>query len=83
MNEVQIIDTDCRKHITQQWVEFDVFHAFEKTAISRPDFEVNVTAMQRDDNMILVKLTFCNVGKTIFMRRLINFIIFAMRENYK
>lgn len=75
--------TNSRKHITRQWVDFDVFQALEKTEQQRPDFEVRVLAVERNDNMILAQMTFTNVGKTVFMRRLINFVILAMKDNYK
>lgn len=75
--------TEARKHITQQWFEFDVFQALEKTSQLRPDLEVKVLAIERSDNMVLTRLTFTNVGKTIYVRRLVHFIVEATTKNMK
>jgi len=69
--------------ITRQWVEEPVFLALQKTAKTRPDYEVSVTEIEQDGEVILAELTFRHIGRYLFVRRLTSFIIQAMKDNYK
>jgi hypothetical protein len=68
---------------TTQWVEESVFLAFQKTAKTRPDFEVLVREEGRDGNLVAVELSFSHVGRYVFTKRLISFVVHAMKDNYK
>lgn len=66
---------------TIQWVEPSVFDAFCRCAKLRPDYDVTMTEKAKDESgFILCALTFSNVGKTVFTRRLITFVVSAMRD---
>jgi hypothetical protein len=69
--------------VTQQWVKDDVFEAMVECAKCRPDFEVNVSALQKDDHVYLARIVFNNCGKTVFTSRLLNFAIVSMRDHYR
>lgn len=71
------------KKITQQWIKDDVFDAMVECAKCRPDFEVNVSALERDDQVYLARIVFNNCGNTIFTSRLLNFAIVSMRDHYR
>lgn len=68
---------------TRQWVEESVFLALQKTAKTRPDYEVLVTEIEKDGDVILAELSFRQIGRVLFVRRLTSFIIQAMKDNYK
>lgn len=68
---------------TRQWVEEPVFLALQKTAKTRPDYEVLVTEIEKDGDVILAELSFRQIGRVLFVRRLTSFIIQAMKDNYK
>ena len=68
---------------TRQWVEEPVFLALQKTAKTRPDYEVLVTEIEKDGEVILAELSFRHIGRVLFVRRLTSFIIQAMKDNYK
>lgn len=68
---------------TRQWVEESVFLALQKTAKTRPDYEVLVAEIEKDGDVVLTQLSFRNIGRVLFVRRLTSFIIQAMKDNYK
>ena len=70
------------KHITQQWVKLEHYEAFVKCSKFRADFSVNIFEIERDDNCLMVhcRMTFMNIGRNLYMQRVILFICTALSE---
>lgn len=66
---------------TMQWMKYPVYEALERFARIRPDFEARVALVDQSGDNFLVRLTFANVGKNVFMARYTTFLILALTEN--
>jgi hypothetical protein len=73
---------DQRLKITQQWINIHVFNSFQSCAMERPDLDAHVVALEKHGQMIKVKMMFRNCGDTLFVSRLMNFVLIAMRDHY-
>lgn len=77
--------TRNRTRVTRQWVEYDVYQAFERMAKIRPDFDCRVEVIEDEtvnNPLIFCQLTFYNVGPNLFTQRLLYFVILALRTNF-
>jgi hypothetical protein len=70
------------KHITQQWVKLEHYEAFVKCSKFRPDLSVKITEVAKDDSGLLVhcRMTFTNIGRNLYMQRVIHFICTSLTE---
>lgn len=75
------IDNPATPKKTMQWMKYDAYLALERFARIRPDFEARVTLADQDGDSFLVRMTFSNVGKNVFMARYTTFLILALTEN--
>ncbi len=77
--------TKSRTRITRQWVEYDVYQAFDRLAKIRPDFDCRVETIEGEtveNTLIFCQLTFYNVGPNLFTQRLLHFVILALRPSF-
>ena len=70
------------KHINQQWVKLEHYEAFVKCSKFRPDLSVKITELDKDDRGILIhcRMTFTNIGRNLYMQRVIHFICTSLTE---
>ena len=70
------------KHITQQWVKLEHYEAFVKCAKFRADFSAKMTILETDDSGLLIhcRMTFTNIGRNLYMQRVIHFICTSLTE---
>ncbi len=75
MNNEEI--TPQSKYFTQQWYELDVARLLKKSTIQNPEYDVSFKEMERseEDGLVKVQLTFRNVGRTQYHKRLISFLV--------
>ena len=73
---------EATKHITQQWVKREHYEAFLKCSKFRPDLSVKITLVQEDESglLCLCRMTFTNVGRNLYMQRVIHFICTSLSE---
>jgi hypothetical protein len=84
MQEIKQIKKDQASYSTRQWVEVEVFNAFEKCAKYHPEVGVTVSAFEYDDKFVNVLINAPNTpGRVIFSRKLVNFVVLAMRIYYR
>ena len=84
MQEIKQIKKDQASYSTRQWFDVDVFNAFEKCAKYHPEVGVTVSAYEYDDKFVNVLINAPNTpGRVIFSRKLVNFVVLAMRTYYK
>ena len=62
------------KHITQQWVKLEHYEAFVKCSKVRPDFSTKITELDRDGLLVHCRMTFTNIGRNLYMQRVIHFV---------
>jgi len=70
------------QHVTQQWVDEKVYDALMKCIEFRPELDVNVKAIDRDESksMVKVKIYVNNVGKYLFVQKLTYFLCTALMD---
>lgn len=70
------------KFFTQQWVQADVAKLLHKTAISSPEFNVHFEEKEwhEDGDLVKVRLTFRNCGKTLYIQRIFAFLTKALHK---
>jgi len=70
------------QHVTQQWVDEKVYDALMKCIEFRPELDVNVKAIERDESksMVKVKIYVNNVGKYLFVQKLTYFLCTALMD---
>jgi len=70
------------QHVTQQWVDEKVYDALIKCIEFRPELDVNVKAIERDESksMVKVKIYVNNVGKYLFVQKLTYFLCTALMD---
>jgi hypothetical protein len=75
MNNEEI--TPQSKYFTLQWYDIDVARLLKKSSMTNPEFDVTFKEMERsvEDGLVKVQLTFRNVGRTQYHKKLINFIV--------
>lgn len=73
---------DRTQNITQQWVHDKVFKAMKKCLTMRPDLDISIKEMERDEEteMVKVKIHVNNVGKYLFVQKLTYFLCTALME---
>jgi len=70
------------QNVTQQWVDEKVYDALMKCKEFRPELDVNVKAIDRDESksMVKVKIYVNNVGKYLFVQKLTYFLCTALMD---
>jgi hypothetical protein len=67
----------AEKYFTQQWVTPDVAARLKKSTILNPEYNVYFEEVEwhEDGDLVKIRLTFRNCGKTIYMQRVFSFLI--------
>ena len=68
------------KHITQQWVKLEHYEAFVKCSKFRPDLSTKITELDRDGLLVHCRMSFTNIGRNLYMQRVIHFICTSLTE---
>ena len=68
------------KHITQQWVKLEPYEAFVKCSKFRPDLSTKITELDRDGLLVHCRMTFTNIGRNLYMQRVIHFVCTSLTE---
>ncbi len=70
------------KYFTQQWVSPDVAARLKKSSIQNAEYDVHFEELEwhEDGDLIKIRLTFRNCGKTIYMQRVFSFLIKTFHE---
>lgn len=70
------------KYFTQQWVKPDVAARLKKSSIQNPEYDVYFEEIEwhEDGDLVKIRLTFRNCGKTIYMQRVFSFLIKTFYE---
>ena len=68
------------KHITQQWVKLEHYEAFVKCSKVRPDLSTKITELDRDGLLVHCRMTFTNIGRNLYMQRVIHFVCTSLTE---
>jgi len=70
------------QNVTQQWVDEKVYDAMMKCIEFRPELDVNVKAIEKDESksMVKVKIYVNNVGKYLFVQKLTYFLCTALMD---
>lgn len=65
------------KYFTQQWVNLNVAARLKKSSIINPEYNVYFEEVEwhQDEDLVKIRLTFRNCGKTIYMQRVFSFLI--------
>lgn len=74
---IKMTNEPLSKYFTVQWYDIDVARLLKKSTITNPEFGVTYKEMERseEDGMVKVLLTFRNVGRTLYHKRIIAFIV--------
>ena len=71
-----------RLKVTQQWLNQHILNAFQLCAMERPDMDASISVIEKHGQMYKAKIIFQNCGDTLFVSRLMNFVLIAMRDHY-
>jgi hypothetical protein len=71
------------KYFTQQWVNPDVAARLKKSSIQNPEYNVHFEELEwhEDGDLVKIRLTFRNCGKTVYMQRVFSFLIKTFNNN--
>lgn len=67
----------AEKYFTQQWVTPEVAAKLKKSSIIHPEYDVHYEEIEwhEDNDLVKIRLTFRNCGKTIYVQRIFSFLI--------
>jgi hypothetical protein len=74
------VTKETTKHITQQWVRLEHYDAFVKCSKFRPDLSTKITELDRDGILVHCRMTFTNIGRNLYMQRVIHFVCTSLTE---
>ena len=74
------VTKETTKHITQQWVRLEHYDAFVKCSKFRPDLSTKITELDRDGLLVHCRMTFTNIGRNLYMQRVIHFVCTSLTE---
>ena len=74
--------TKYEKYFTQQWTTPDVAARLKKSSIQNSEYDVHFEELEwhEDGDLVKIRLTFRNCGKTIYMQRVFSFLIKTFYE---